>query len=122
MLLPGSLHRPLTIRCRSKFAILLMHTKSIKPLTIWHYPAVQHVSSSMQSGSSPNDTSDNYPYQHHHQNSLSSTHSPNYLDHNGQPVGYYPVMQGPQVQRLTYGHPQDHHCMSPTDPNESPLT
>src|SRR5712671_1484405 len=85
-----------------------------------HYLALSSSSPNMRS--SPHDTSHNFPYQHHHQNSLSSTHSPNYLDHNGQPVGYYPVMQGPQVQRLTYGHLQDYQGMSPTYPNESPLT
>ena len=76
------------------------------------YPTVQHVSSNMQS--SPHDNSRNYPYQRHHQNSLSSTHSPNYLDHSGQPMGYHPGMQTPQVQRSTYGHhPQDHQGMLP---------
>jgi len=82
------------------------------------YPTVQHVSSNMQS--SPHDTSRNYPYQRHHQNSLSSTHSPNYLDPSGQPVGYHPVMQSPQVQRSTYGHPQDHQAMLAGHPAASP--
>lgn len=59
--------------------------------------------------SPPHDTSRGYSYQRHHQPSLSSTHSPNYMDHAAQPVGYQPVVQNAQVQRSTYGHPQDHH-------------
>ena len=60
---------------------------------------------------SPHDTSRGYPYQRHHQSSLASTHSPNYVDHNAQPVGYHPVVPSTHAhgQRSTYGHPQDHH-------------
>jgi len=86
---------------------LLNRTKTIKSLTAWPIPTLQHVSSNMQTP--PHDTSRGYSYQRHHQPSLSSTHSPNYMDHAAQPVGYHPVVQNAQVQRSTYGHPQDHH-------------
>lgn len=59
--------------------------------------------------SPPHDSSRGYPYQRHHQTSLSPTHSPTYMDHAAQPAGYHPVVQNAQVQRSTYGHPQDHH-------------
>ncbi len=91
------------------FRFLLIRTKTIKSLAAWRIPTLQHVSSNMQSP--PNDTSRGYSYQRHHQPSLSSTHSPtpNYMGHAAQPVGYHPVVQNAQVQRPTYGHPQDHH-------------
>lgn len=86
---------------------LLNRTRTIKSLTALPIPTLQHVSSSMQSP--PHDSSRGYSYQRHHQASLSSTHSPNYMDHAAQPVGYHPVVQTAQVQRSTYAHPQDYH-------------
>ena len=87
---------------------LLKSTKSIKPPTTLRIHTVQHVSFNMQSH--PHDTSHNYSYyQRHHQTSLPPAHTPNYIDHNGQPMGYHPVAQNAQVQRSTYGHPQDPH-------------
>jgi hypothetical protein len=102
---------------------LLKCTKSIKSLTTLRIRQSnnQHVSSNMQP---PHDTSRGYPYQRHHQSSLPSTHPPNYVDHSGQPVGYHSVVQSAQVQRSTYGHPQDHHHpgMHHSYPSQSPLT
>ena len=95
------------IRCRSNFAISSKPYQDYKVSYAWRIPTLQHVSSNMQSP--PHDTSRGYSYQRHHQPSLSSTHPPNYMDHAAQPVGYHPVVQNAQVQRSTYGHPQDHH-------------
>ena len=95
------------IRCRSNFAISSKPYQDYKVSNCWRIPTLQHVSSNMHSP--PHDTSRGYSYQRHHQPSLSSTHSPNYMDHAAQPVGYHPVVHNAQVQRSTYGHPQDHH-------------
>ena len=104
------------IRCRSIFAI---SSKTIKSLTALRIPTLQHVSSNMQSP--PHDTSRGYSYQRHHQSSLSSTHSPTYMDHAPQPVAYHPVVQNAQVQRSTYGHPQDHHHQGTPPPSPIPV-
>jgi len=101
------------IRCRSNFAIPSKAYQEYKASYHFAYPTVQHVSSNMQSH--PHDASRNYSYQRHNQTSLSPSHPPNYVDHSGhhntsgQPMGYHPVAQSPQVQRQTYGHPQDPH-------------
>jgi hypothetical protein len=97
---------------------LLNRTKTIKSLTLCVFRLSNTFSSSMQSH--PHDTSRGYSYQrHHHQTSLSSTHSPDYMDHAAQPGGYQSVVQNAQVQRSTYGHPQDHH--HPGMPHPSPI-
>jgi hypothetical protein len=54
---------------------------------------------------SPHDPSRGQSYQ---RPSLPSTHTPNYVDHSGQAPGYHPVVHNAQLQRLPYGHPQNH--------------
>ena len=95
------------IRCRSNFAISSKPYQDYKVSYCLAYSDTSTRSSNMQSP--PHDNSRGYSYQRHHQPSLPSTHSPNYMDHAAQPVGYHPVVQNAQVQRSTYVHPQDHH-------------
>jgi len=73
---------------------------------------------------SPNNSAGGYSNQRVQQTSPSSTGTPSYVGHSGQPLGYHPVIQSPQAQRSTYGHPQDpHHLGTPSvRPNYSRLT
>jgi hypothetical protein len=95
------------IRCRSNFAISSKPYQDYKASYCLAYSDTSTRSSNMQSP--PHDTSRGYSYQRHHQPSIPPTQSPNYMDHAAQPLGYHPVVQNAQVQRSTYGHPQDHH-------------
>lgn len=73
---------------------------------------------------SPNNTTSGYSSQRPQQTSPSSTGATGYVDHSGQPIGYYSVVQRVQAQGSTYGHPQDpQHSRTPTpSPNYSRLT
>lgn len=73
---------------------------------------------------SPNNSAGGYSNQRVQQTSPSSTAPPSYVGHSGQPLGYHPVIQNPQAQRSTYGHPQDpHHLGTPSvRPKYSRLT